>query len=330
MSRRLALITIVLGMTVAIGDRGLPLARAADPAQRIVRLGLVAPESPSTNAGFVRAFLERLHQLGWVEGQNLIIEQRWAEGRFDRLPALMAEVISQDVDVLVTWTTPGAAVAKSATSTVPIVALMGEPVRTGLVESLSRPGGNITGLSMGFSEGLASKWLQLLQEMVPRLSTVAVMMNPNISVHRDIAKELLAIAPKRRLKLKIIEVREAETFKSAFDQARRYAQAVLVVPDPVVNRTQITTLAAKQRLPAMYGLRDFVDAGGLMAYAPDVPAMYRRAAEYVDKILRGAKPADLPIEQPRQYQLAVNLKTAKALGLPIPESILLQADEVIR
>jgi putative ABC transport system substrate-binding protein len=241
----------------------------------------------------------------------------------------MAEVIGQQVDVLVTWSTPGATVAKKATSTVPIVALMGEPVRTGLVESLSRPGGNMTGLSMGFSEGMASKWLELLQELVPRLSTIAVTMNPDISVHRDIAKELQAIAQMRRVKLKIIEVREPAGLDSAFEQARRHAQAVLVIPDPVIDRARITSLAAKHRLPAMYGLRDFAYAGGLMAYAPDVPAMYRRAAEYVDKILKGAKPADLPIEQPTKFELVVNLKTAKALGITIPQSILLRADEVI-
>jgi len=306
------------------------LSRAAEPAQRVVRVGFVSPFSPSADQRSADAFWQRLRELGWVEGQNLIIEARWAEARPDRLPALMTEVIGQQVDVLVTWSTPGATVAKKATSTVPIVALMGEPVRTGLVESLSRPGGNMTGLSMGFSEGLASKWLELLQELVPRLSTIAVTMNPDISVHRDIAKELQAIAPMRRLKLKIIEVREPAGLDSAFEQARRHSQAVLVVPDPVIDRARITSLAAKHRLPAMYGLRDFAYAGGLMAYAPDVPAMYRRAAEYVDKILKGAKPADLPIEQPRQYLLVVNLKTARALGLSIPESIMLQANEVIR
>ena len=271
-------------------------------------------------------FLERLRELGWIEGQNIIIIQRWGEGRFEQLPALMAEVIGQKVDVLVTWSTPGATVAKNTTRTVPVVALMGEPVRTGLVDSLSRPGGNITGLSMGFSEGMASKWLELLQELVPGLSTVVVTMNPDISVHQDIAKELQAIAPMRHLKLRVIEVRELAGYDSAFQQARRSAQAVLVVPDPVIDRARVTTLAAKYHLPAMYGLRDFADAGGLMAYAPDVPAMYRRAAEYVDKILKGAKPADLPIEQPSQF----NLKAAKTLGLSIPESIMLQANEVIR
>jgi len=330
MSRRLVLLAIVLSFAATNSHNRSSLASAAEPAQRVARLGLVAPESRSTNPTFASAFLERLRELGWVEGRNIIIVQRWGEGRFDQLPALMAEVIEQKVDVLVTWSTPGATIAKNTTKTVPIVAVMGEPVRSGLVHSLSQPGGNVTGLSVGFSEGIASKWLELLQELVPGLSTVAVTMNPDISVHRDIAKELRAIAPMRHLKLRIIEVRELAGYDGAFRQAHRSAQAVLVVPDPVIDRARIAALAAKYRLPAMYGLRDFADAGGLMAYAPDVPAMYRRAAEYVDKILKGAKPADLPIEQPRQYLLVVNLKTARTLGLPIPESIMLQANELIR
>jgi len=209
---------------------------------------------------------------------------------------------------------------------------MGDPVRSGLVTSLARPGGNLTGISVGYVEGFSGKWLELVQETVPRLSTVAVVMNPDVSHQRDQAKDVEAAGRKRHLKIQVIEVREAEALDRALEQASRQAQAVLVFPNPVtiMNRTRITTLAAKHRLPAMYGMREFVDAGGLMAYAPDRPAMFRRAADYVDKILKGAKPADLPIEQPTQYLLVVNLKTAKALGLSIPQSILLQADEVIR
>jgi putative ABC transport system substrate-binding protein len=185
---------------------------------------------------------------------------------------------------------------------------------------------------MGYGEGFSGKWLELLQETVPRLSTVAVIVNPDISHQRDQAKDLKAAAPKRRLKVEIIEVREAEVLDAAFAQARKQAQAVLVFPSPItmMNRGRITRLAAKHRLPAMYGLRDFVDMGGLMAYAPDSAGMFRGAADYVDKILKGAKPADLPIEQPTQYVLVVNLKAAKALGLTIPQSILQQANEVIR
>jgi putative ABC transport system substrate-binding protein len=278
-------------------------------------------------------FWERLGELGWVEGQNLIIERRWAENRNERLPALMAEVIALNVDVIFTVSTPAAIAAKNATSTIPIVVVaMGDPVRSGLVASLARPGGNLTGMSMGYGEAFSGKWLELLQETVPRLSTVAVILNPNNSVGRDLAKELEAIAPKRNLKVQIIEVREADALDGAFEQARGQAQAVLVHGETFTlqHQAQITALAAKHRLPAMYNLLAFVDSGGLMAYSPDLAVQFRHAADQVDKILRGAVPADLPIEQPTEYLLVVNLKAAKALGLTVPQSILLQANKVIQ
>jgi putative ABC transport system substrate-binding protein len=334
MNRRCMLLVLARGLAgLTAGALGSRLASAAEPTLRAMRLGIVSPDTPSTTALGVTAFSGHLRELGWVEGRNLITEQRWAEGYFERLPVLMAEVIGQNVDVLFTWTTPGAVAAKNATSTIPIVALgMGDPVRSGLVASLAHPGGNLTGVSMGYAEGFSGKWLELLQETGPRLSTVTVIVNPDISHQRDQAKDLKAAAPKRRLKVQIIEVREAEALDAAFAQARKQAQAVLVFPSPItmMNRARITTLAAIHRLPAMYGLRDFVDIGGLMAYAPDSAGMFRSAADYVDKILKGAKPADLPIEQPTQYVLVLNLKTAKTLGLTIPQSVLLQANEVIR
>jgi putative ABC transport system substrate-binding protein len=271
--------------------------------------------------------------LGWFEGQNLVIEARWADGRMERLPALMAEVIGRRIDVLVTFGTQAALAAKNTTSTVSIVGVaMGEPLRTGLATSLARPGSNLTGTSVGWAEGIGGKWLERLQEAVPHLSTVAVIANSDSPIARDLAKELAAIAPTRGLKLRLIEVREPGALDGAFEQAGRKAQAVLVLPAPIISahREQVTALAAKHRLPAMYYLRDYVDAGGLMAYAPDLAVQWRRAADYVDKILRGAKPADLPIEQPTQWSLVINLKTAKALGITFPESILLRADEVIR
>jgi putative ABC transport system substrate-binding protein len=298
-----------------------------------VRLGFVGPNSPSTDPHALNAFWDRLRELGWIEGQNLVIEARWAGGRFERLPALMAEVIADKVDVLVTYSTPAAIAAKNATSTVPIVvAAMAQPLQSGLATSLARPGGNLTGLSMGFAEGIGGKWLELLQEVVPRLSTIAVITNPDNPANRAVRKELEAIAPTLRLKLNFKEVRAPEALDRAFEQARRQAQAVLVLPDPlaVAHQREIMALAARHRLPGMYGLPEFAAAGGLVAYGPDRATTFRRAAEYVDKILKGAKPADLPIEQPTQYVLVVNLKTAKALGLTIPESILLRADEVIR
>jgi putative tryptophan/tyrosine transport system substrate-binding protein len=274
-----------------------------------------------------------LRELGWIEGQNLIAERRWAEGRMERLPALMTEVIGRNVDVIFTGSTPGAIAAKNATSTIPIVAMgMGDPVRSGVVASLARPGGNLTGLSLGWGEGVGGKWLELLQETVPRLSTVAVIANPDNVVEHEMLNDLRTAAATRRLKLRIIAVREVEALEPAMDQAGRQAQALLVFGDAllVAHQRQITAFATQHRLPAMYVLRDFVEAGGLMSYGPDLTVMSRRAAEYVDKILRGTQPGNLPIEQPTQYVLIVNLKAAKAIGLTIPESILLRADEVIR
>jgi putative ABC transport system substrate-binding protein len=333
--RRRAVLVLARGLVgLTAGAFGSRLVHAADTTQRVVRVGMVGLESSASNAPpGLSVFWQRLRELGWVEGENLLIEARWAAGRTDRLPTLMAELIEAKVDVIVSGGELVATAAKNATSTVPIVGIaMGDPVRSGLVASLARPGGNLTGMSMGYGEDFNGKWLALLQEAVPRLSTVALILNPNNSLARDLAKGAKAIAPKRHLKIQIIEVREPEDFDGAFEQARQQAQAVLVQGDPlfVQNRGQITALAAKHRLPAMYSLLFFVDLGGLMAYAPDFSVMFRRAADYVDKILRGAKPATLPIEQPTQYLLGVNLKTAKALGLTIPQSVLLQADKVIR
>ncbi len=331
--RRLVWLTLVMSFGATIAVVAASVSRAAEPAQKVARVGVVQSQSPATATRGAKEFWERLHQLGWVEGQNLVIEERWADGRYERLPALMADVLGRKVDVLVTSGTTAALAAKNATSTVPIVVgAMGDPLRTGLAASLAHPGGNLTGLSLGYAEGMTGKWLQLLQETVPRLSTVAVIVNPDNPIARDLAEEVETIAPARAVKLLLIEARDPKTLARAFEQARRKAQAVLVMPDPVItaHRGQVTALAAKYRLPAMYTLRDFVDVGGLMAYGPDFAVAWRRAAEYVDKILKGAKPADLPIEQPTKFELVVNLKTAKALGITIPESILLRADEVIR
>jgi putative ABC transport system substrate-binding protein len=312
---------------------GAVASHAAPPPGKVSRVGFVSPQSPSTAPRGVNAFWERMREMGYVEGQNLVVEARWAEDRYDRLPAITTDVLARQVDVLVTVAGAGAIVAKNATSTVPIVGVgMADPLRTGLASSLARPGGNLTGLSMGWGEGMAGKWLELLQETVPKLSSVAVIANPGNPLVEDLVKELEAIAPTRRLKLRLIEVREPGALDGAFRQAGQKAQAVLVLPDPMfaAHLQHVTALAAKYRLPAMYYLREFVDAGGLMAYGPDLAVMTRRAAEYVDKILNGARPGDLPIEQPTKFELVVNMKTAKALGVAIPESILLRADEVVR
>jgi len=306
---------------------------AAEQADRVVRVGFVGPGSLSTVQRGTMALWERLRELGWAEGHNLIIEARWGEGRIERLPALVAEVIGRKVDVLVTAGTPTALAAKNATTTVPIVAVaMGEPLRTGLATNLARPGGNLTGLSLAWGEGVGGKWLELLQEIVPRLTAVAVIANPDNPVERETLKDLERAAANRGLKLRVIGVSEGRGLDRALGQARQQAPALLVFGDALLlaNKERITAFAAQHRLPSVYVLRDFVDSGGLMAYAPDLSIQYRRAADYVDQILRGAKPGDLPIEQPARFELIVNLKTARALGLTVPESILVRADEVIR
>ena len=305
----------------------------AEPVQRSLRVGLVHPYSPSTAPRGIAEFRERLRELGYIEGQNLLIETRWADGHLEQLPGLLAELVALRVDAIITWGTLAAIAAKNATSTIPIVAVaMGEPLRTGIATNLARPGGNLTGLSVGWGEGIAGKWLALLQETVPRLTTVAVMGNRDDAMASYLLMDLEAMAPKRGLKLRLIDVREPSALDRAFQQAGREAQAAMVLPgNPLIfaHRERVVALAAKRRLPTIYSNRDYVEAGGLMTYSPDFVVMLRRAADYLDKILQGAKPGDLPIEQPTTFALVINLKTAKALNLNIPESILLQA-EVIR
>ena len=327
--------TILISLVAAAAAFAPLFADAAAPAERAVRVALIDPYSPSgTTAPETSTLWARLQELGWVQGQNLVVETRWAEGRVDRLPTLMADVIARRVDVIVTRGTPAATAAKNATSTIPIVvAAMGDPVGTGLAASLAHPGGNLTGLSLEVTEALSGKYLELLQETVPRLSAIAVISNPDSSLWlRKLCKHLEAVALKRGLKLRFIDVRDPGALTSAFRQARQQAQAALVLGDPltITHRDEVTKLAASNRLPALYPVLAFMDSGGLMAYGADPTILYRRAAEYVDKILRGAKPADLPIQQPTQFKLVLNLKTARALGLTFPESILLRADEVIR
>ena len=321
-----ALLTLGISLSTEV-------ARALDSSPRVARVGFVAPLSPSVFQAPEAEFLKRLGELGWIEGENLTIEKRSAEGWLERLPALMSEVLDRKVDVLVTYGVPGGLAAKKATSTTPIVdAIMNDPVREGLAASLAQPGGNLTGLATGWAEGYSGKWLELLQESTPRLSSIAVVLNPHNQWNRGIAQDLRVVAASRGLKLHFIEVGGPETLGSVFERARHHARAAVVLGEPITleNRARVTALVAKHRLSAIYAQREFVDAGGLMFYGPDFRVMFRRAADYVDKILRGAKPSDLPIERPTQYQLIVNMGTAKALGIKIPESILLRADEVIR
>jgi len=279
------------------------------------------------------ALWERLRVLGWEEGRNLVVERRMAAGRVERLPDLMAEVVARRVDVLVTVSTPAAIAAKSATTSIPIVAgMMGDPVGAGLANSLARPGGNLTGLSYGFSEGFAGKWVELLRECAPNVRGVAVLFNPRNSWAEQQRKDLQATIASVGLKAYPIEIVGRESLGAAIAQARRNAQGLIVVGDPLTYqlRDEISSQAMRHRLPVIAPMLEFVDAGVLLSYGVDNDGVLRRMAEYVDKILRGAKPGELPIEEPTQLILAVNAKTAAALGLTIPISVLQRADRVVR
>jgi len=306
-------------------------ARAQAPA-KVRQIGLLTPYSPSDTALWHQAFRLGLHDLGWVEGKNISIEYRYAEGRGDRLPDLADDLVRLKVDVIVASVTPDALAAQGATRVIPIVIVAaGDPVASGLVESLARPGGNITGLSQMGPE-LAAKRLELLKEMIPKLSRVAVLWNPQGVASTLGWKEIQLPAQQLGLQLHSLEVRSLNDFDKAFEDATRaHAGALFIMPDAAIptNLRRIAGLAAKRRLPSMFHISDFADAGGLVTYGVDRADLYRRAATFVDKILKGAKPGDLPIDRATKFELVVNLKTAKALGITIPQSILLRADKVI-
>jgi putative ABC transport system substrate-binding protein len=299
---------------------------------KVRRIGLLSSFSSSDTALWYQAFRLGLRDLGWVEGKNLIIEYRYAEGRRDRLPDLAADLVRLKVDAIVASVVSDAMAAQKATRAIPIVmAAPSDPVAFGLVENLARPGGNVTGLSQMGSE-LAGKRLELLKEMVPKLSRVAVLWNPQGVVSPFAWKEIQLPARQLGIQLHSLEVRSPSEFDKALEDATRArAGALFIMPDPVIvtNLKRIADFAAKNRLPSIFQLSEFADAGGLVAYGPDLADMYRRAAAYVDKILKGAKPGDLPVEQPTKFELVLNLKTAKAIGITIPQSILLRADRVI-
>jgi putative ABC transport system substrate-binding protein len=297
---------------------------------KIPRVGCVfAGAVASQNSN--EAFRQGLRELGYVEGQTIVLEARRAEGRLERMPKLVAELVGLKVDVLVVVGTPAAVAAKNATQTIPIVMMVNDPVGFGLVGSLSRPGGNVTGLS-SYNEAISGKRLELLKEVVPGLARVGVLRNPMNPGHPIRWKETEVVAQRLGVALEALEVRGPEDFEAAFATAKqRNAQALLAFDDPltVTYRSRITALAASSRLPVMYPYREFPDAGGLMSYGPSIVLLFRRAATFVDKILKGAKPADLPVEQPTKLELVVNVRVAKALGLTIPPSLLTLADELI-
>src|SRR5215510_13846482 len=328
MDRR-AFITVV-GASILAG----PLAAETQQAGKVPRMGFLSLTSRSDRPPLLDAFRQGLRELGWVEDQNIVIDYRYAEGRVDRLPDLAAELAQRKVDLIVSWGTQGLSTAKNATETIPIVMIaVRDPVGIGLIASLAHPGGNVTGLS-GYA-GLESvaKQLELLKETVPKIRSVAILSNPANAYHQLAIREVNVAARSLGVQLQLLEARGPNEFDGAFAaMAKERVGALLVLSDGIfsLHRTRLADLAAKSRLPAAYGNRENVEAGGLMSYGPSLRDFYRRAATYVDKILKGAKPADLPVEQPTKFELVINLKTAKALGLTVPPSVLGRADEVIR
>ncbi len=311
-----------------------PLAAHAQQAGKVSRIGYLGTSTAALERHLIEAFRRELRDLGYVEGQNIVIVYRWAEGQDDRLPGLAADLVNQKPDVIVTSGTPGTLAAKQATTTIPIVMTSSsDPVQVGLVASLARPGGNVTGLSIVAPE-LEGKRLQIIQQLIPRLTRLGVLWNPGNPATKQVFEETKVIAERLRVTLEpVVEVRRVDEFESAFARiARARPQALDVLVDRLLlaHRTRIIDFVAEQGLPAMYPYREYVDAGGLLSYAPSNIALFRGAATYVDKLLKGAKPADLPVEQPTKFDLVINLKTAKALGLTIPQSLLLRADEVIQ
>jgi putative ABC transport system substrate-binding protein len=326
MRRRLVLALIASALTA-------PLAAFAQQPAKIVRIGFLHAAAAQGTEPQLQAFRDAMRELGYVEGKNYQLELRWAEGKLERLPALAAELVQAKVDVIVAASSPSVVAASKATRTIPIVMpVSSDPVGDGLVASLAHPGGNITGLSV-MSLELGEKRIQMLREISPKVSVpMDVLWNPDYVGMRARFEQARYMAPAVGMTVRSMEVRDTRDLDAVFATiVREHPDTLLVLVDPFTRsqRSRIVEFAAAQRIPAMYETSDFVDAGGLISYGPNLPEQFRRAASYVDKILKGAKPADLPIEQPTTFELAINTKAAKALGIKIPDSILLRADRVI-
>ncbi len=307
-----------------------PLAAEGQPTGKVYRIGLILTATPSESAHLVKALDEGLRELGYVEGRNVMFERRFAEGRQERLPALAADLVRLKVDTLVTGSNPVIAAVKQASATIPVVmAVSRDPVSAGFIASLARPGGNITGLANDPAPEIIGKNLELLKEAAPRVSRVAFLWNPIPPGAGTYKNAVESAARSLGVTFQSVEVRGRNEFEGAFAaMVRERANGIVVATDPVIlgPRSEVVLLAARKRLPAVYGLREFPEAGGFMSYGPNVADQFRRAAVYVDKILKGAKPGDLPVEQATKFELVINLKTAKALGLTIPPSLLGRAD----
>jgi putative ABC transport system substrate-binding protein len=310
-----------------------PVVTAAQQPRGSARIGVLSSSSPEREQGYLAAFQQGLRDLGYSEGKNLLIDRRYAAGKFDTLPELAAELVRLKVDILVVTGTPAAHAAKNATHLIPIVTVTaGDPIGTGLVTSLARPGGNVTGLT-DLAAGVVAKRLELIKEVIPSATRVAVLLNPDNSSNLPQLRLTQEAAPALGVSILSVEARRLDDIDRAFATMRaKHATALLLIADGLLgsNRKRIIELTAKSRLPAIYWRREFVEDGGLMSYGASVADLYRRAAAYVDKILKGATPSDLPVEQPTRFELAINLATTRALGLTMPQSIVLRADEVIR
>jgi putative ABC transport system substrate-binding protein len=326
------LCTVGLVVTLPLAVLVAPLFANAQLRGSMPRIGVLSTASPAEPGAFLEGFRHGLHELGWEEGQSIAVEWRWAEGQLERLPALAADVVRRNVAVIVAAGTPSSLAAQHATTTIPIVASAGDLVHLGLVASLAQPGGNLTGVTALAGEGFSGKWLELLKETAPTLSRVAYLLQPANLISVSLCQAAQGVAPALGLTVEAVEVRRPDELDRTFAVMAERAEALIVDADVFFAPylTRIVAFAADHRLPAIYHLRSYVDAGGLMSYGPSFAAVGRRVATYVDKILKGAKPADLPVEQPTKFELIINLKTAQALGLTIAPSLLFQADEVIR
>jgi putative ABC transport system substrate-binding protein len=324
--RRRGFITLLAGAVAAW-----PLAARAQQPQKVPTIGFLGSLSQSAQSTWTAAFVQRMREHGWIEGRTVAIEYRWAEGRRERFAEIAAEFVRLNVDVIVTAGTDAVIAAKKATSVIPIVfGTAGDPVANGLVASLARPSANVTGLSNQSAE-IAGKRIDLLREVVPSLRRLAIMANVASSIGMLEMREVEAAAHTLGLDVATLEIRRAEDIAPAIEALKGGADALYVVTEPLANtnRIQINSLALSARLPTLHGQKPYVEAGGLISYGANIPDLFRRAADLVDKVLRGTKPGDIPVEQPTKFDLVINLTTAKALGLTIPESFLLRADEVI-
>jgi putative ABC transport system substrate-binding protein len=323
---------IGLAVILAMGLTLAPPTVEAQPARKVYRIGYLSRASLGATKPGLEQLQQGLQELGYTEGQNVVIEYRWAEGKQERLPELAADLVRSNVDLIVAQASTAAQAAYQATRTIPIVMVaVGDPVRLGLAASLARPGGNVTGTASYLPE-LSGKPLQILTETVPRIKRVAVLWNPANPLHASVLKDSEVSASSLGIQLQPLKIVTPEELEGAFRLAvNERAAAVAVLGDPMlgVHGARIAALALKVRLPSLFATRAGVDAGGLISYGPDVLVMYRRAAHYVDRILKGSKPGELPVEQPTKFELIINLKTAKALGLTIPPSVLGRADQVI-